>query len=267
MENQSGIENVSRPISKPGKSITKGKGKFDKSGNALLPVKQANGKMKLVDKKGLLKELNKIAAGSVKKSPKEKKERKVEDAKFSRSNVTERDVWIKQVVKEFNLDVEPVPVKNEEFPTEPVLFYTSPAGKPIRIVWASPRAGCLWGVYEYAQDEKIILRIHDSKEIDALTAWVAKRCKEIDGMPKSVPKVEKKVVGKKVKKTKVVKTKSPSTPEEYEVSLVERMAKLDPKHNGINMPKGIVGNEDWLVALCKAQKWICDTENRIIGRA
>jgi len=192
------IENVSRPQSEVGKSKTKGHGQFDAKGNSLLPVK-INGEIKLMPKSKVEKILSVTSKqlvdakkkGSSRKNAKTPKG-KVGDPKFERSNVVERDAWIRQAVKEFGLTVEHVKVNNEMFKTEPVLSYGNP---PQRIIWASPRAGALWGVYEFTKSGKEIVRIHDQKEIDALSEWVKKRCSEIDSEPKSKPKA--KVVGKK----------------------------------------------------------------------
>ena len=86
---------------------------------------------------------------------------------------------------------------------------------------------------------------------------------------KGIAKAEKKSSKVKeviVRKAKPKKGKSPSSPDEFVVSLKERMSKLDKSNYGIAFPKGIAGDEDWLVALCKKQHWMIDSEARVIGR-
>lgn len=63
-----------------------------------------------------------------------------------------------------------------------------------KILWVSPRAQCLFGVYLFQQQGKDIIRIHNNEEEKDLINKVRARMKEIDKEPKkekSIPKTKK----------------------------------------------------------------------------
>jgi len=254
---------VKRQVTSPkGKSTITGEGQFDKDGKMLIPV-QMNGKMEMMSPAKVEKIL-KVTSKQLVDSKKNHSKRnvkakipkgKVGDPKFERANVKERDAWIGEVKKVFGLSVEQVKVNNQQFPTEPVLSYNGQ-----RIVWASPRAGCLFGVYLFKKNGKDIVRVRDQKDIAKLTEWVGERVEEIDHEPKKAPKTKAKGSKKGAGK------KAPIDEASMIAGLKERMKKCDKGH-ALKMPNGVLGNEPWFKSLCSKMKWTVDEANRTISRA